>query len=83
LVRTEIINSQKRDCFLPKEPPLRGIDLKDLFNVQTFMDHNRIWAEPKHISKNRISQSTGAFAHRGKRASTNLVEEKIVAHFDK
>jgi hypothetical protein len=60
-----------------------GIDLKDLLNVRTFLDHNRIWEEPKHISMDRISQSTGAFAHKGKRVSNNLVEDNLVEHFNK
>jgi hypothetical protein len=60
-----------------------GIDLKDLLNVRTFLDHNRIWEEPKNIAKDRMSQSTGAFAHRGKRINTNLVEDNLVEHFNK
>jgi len=60
-----------------------GIDLKDLLNVRTFLDHNRIWEEPKNISNDRVSLSTGAFAHRGKRVSNNLVEDNLVEHFNK
>lgn len=57
-----------------------NIDLKDLLNVRTFLDHNRIWEEPKHINKDRISKSTGAFAYRGKRISNNLVEDNLLEH---
>lgn len=60
-----------------------GIDLKDLLNVRTFLDHNRIWEEPKKISKDRVSQSTGSFAHCGKRVRNNLVEDNLVEHFNK
>lgn len=60
-----------------------NIDLKDLLNVRTFLDHNRIWEEPKQINKDRISQSTGAFAHRGRRISNNLVEDNLLEHFKK
>ena len=60
-----------------------NIDLRDLLNVRTFLDHNRIWEEPKHISKDRISQSTGAFAHRGRRISNNLVEDNLLEHLQK
>jgi SAM-dependent methyltransferase len=60
-----------------------GIDLKDLLNVRTFLDHNRIWENPKHITEGRISQSTGAFAHRGKRISNNLVEDNLLEHLQK
>lgn len=57
-----------------------NIDLKDLLNVRTFLDHNRIWEEPKRINKNRISKSTGAFAYRGERISNNLVEDNLLEH---
>jgi hypothetical protein len=60
-----------------------NIDLKDLLNVRTFLDHNRIWEMPKHIIKDRISHSTGAFAHRGMRISNNLVEDNLLEHFNK
>jgi len=60
-----------------------NIDLKDLLNVRTFLDHNRIWEMPKQITKSRISSSTGAFAHRGMRISNNLVEDNLLEHFNK
>lgn len=60
-----------------------NIDLKDLLNVRTFLDHNRIWEDPKHINKDRISKSTGAFAYRGKRISNNLVEDNLLEHLQK
>ncbi|REG94120.1 class I SAM-dependent methyltransferase [Flavobacterium aquicola] len=60
-----------------------NIDLKDLLNVRTFLDHNRIWEMPKQISIDRISSSTGAFAHRGVRISNNLVEDNLLEHFKK
>lgn len=60
-----------------------NIDLKDLLNVRTFLDHNRIWEDPKHIDKKRVSKSTGAFAFRGKRISNNLVEDNLLEHLQK
>jgi hypothetical protein len=60
-----------------------NIDLKDLLNVRTFLDHNRIWEMPKQITKGRISNSTGAFAHRGMRISNTLVEDNLLEHFNK
>jgi SAM-dependent methyltransferase len=60
-----------------------AIDLKDLLNVRTFLDHNRIWETPKHISKERVSQSTGAFSHRGVRINNNLVEDNLLEHLNK
>ena len=58
-----------------------GIDLKDLLNVRTFLDHNRIWEDPMTVD--RISTSTGAFAFRGDRISNNAVEENLLRHLQK
>ena len=60
-----------------------NIDLKDLLNVRTFLDHNRIWEEPRTIKKHRVSISTGAFAHRGERISNNRVEDNLLEHLSK
>lgn len=60
-----------------------NIDLKDLLNVRTFLDHNRIWKDPKNIDKDRISKSTGSFVYRGKRISNNLVEDNLLEHLKK
>ncbi|MBQ4819056.1 class I SAM-dependent methyltransferase [Aquimarina sp. MMG016] len=58
------------------------IVLKDLLSVRTFLDHNRIWSDP--VSKlDTPSQSTGAFAYRGKRLSNNDVERNLKDHFTK
>lgn len=58
------------------------IDLKDLLNVRTFLDHNRIWADPQELYGIQ-SQSTGAFAHRGKLVSNDEVEANLYEHFKK
>lgn len=60
-----------------------NIDLKDLLNVRTFLDHNRIWEETSKKTEGRISNSTGAFAHRGKHISNNAVEDNLLEHFKK
>jgi hypothetical protein len=59
------------------------IDLRELLNVRTFLDHNRIWEEPKNSTPGRISTSSGAFAHRGRRISNNLVEDNLLEHLQK
>lgn len=59
-----------------------NIELKDLLNVRTFLDHNRIWETPKN-STNRISNSTGAYATLGKRISNTLVEDSLLEHLSK
>lgn len=60
-----------------------NIDLKELLNVRTFLDHNRIWETPKVKTPNRISTSTGAFAHRGQRISNAEVEDNLLEHLKK
>ena len=59
-----------------------AIDLKDLLNVRTFLDHNRIWENPEKETQD-ISQSSGAFAYRGVRISNNLVEDNLLQHLQK
>lgn len=59
------------------------IDLKELLNVRTFLDHNRIWETPKQRMPNRVSTSTGAFAYRGARISNNEVEDNLLEHLKK
>lgn len=58
------------------------IELSDLLNMRTFLDHNRIWEEPK-LDTNRSSTSSGAFAFRGRRLNNNLVEENLRDHLTK
>jgi len=58
------------------------IDLSDLLNVRTFLDHNRIWEEPETTNE-YLSESSGAYATLGRRLPNNLVEESLVAHFKK
>lgn len=60
-----------------------GIELKDLLNVRTFLDHNRIWETPARVNEQRISHSSGAFVHRGERLKNNLVEDNLLEHFKK
>lgn len=59
-----------------------GIQLKDLLNVRTFLDHNRIWEAPKSET-NRTSLSSGAYTYKGKRISNNLVEDSLLEHLKK
>lgn len=59
-----------------------NIELKDLLNVRTFLDHNRIWETPKTIT-NRESKSSGAYASCGERLSNNLIEDSLLEHLSK
>lgn len=56
-----------------------NIQLKELLNVRTFLDHNRIWKKPDHQPK-FISKSTGAFAHKGDILMNNDVEQNLTEH---
>lgn len=60
-----------------------NILLKDLLNVRTFLDHNRIWSEPIEKTPDRKSDSTGAFAFRGRHLSNSEVEDNLKEHFQK
>jgi hypothetical protein len=57
-----------------------GIDLRDLLNVRTFLDHNRRWEAPDSAADARESSSTGAFAHRGARIRNGEVEASLREH---
>lgn len=59
-----------------------NIELKDLLNMRTFLDHNRNWEDPGDTSL-IISDSTGAFAYRGKLISNNKVELSLQKHLEK
>ncbi|WP_333663723.1 class I SAM-dependent methyltransferase [Chishuiella changwenlii] len=60
-----------------------AIELADLLNIRTFLDHNRIWEDVQDVKTNKISTSTGAFAFRGKRLSNNDVEQNLLNHLKK
>lgn len=60
-----------------------GIELKELLNVRTFLDHNRVWNAPENPDQSRRSTSTGAFATEGQRISNNHVEDSLKEHFEK
>ncbi len=59
------------------------VDLKDLLNMRTFLDHNRVFETPSFKTEHRVSNSTGAFAFRGKRIGNNTIEDSLLEHFQK
>ena len=59
-----------------------GIELGELLNVRTFLDHNRVWKAPQQ-ALTATSESTGAFAYEGSRISNNEVEASLAEHFGK
>lgn len=59
-----------------------SIDLSELLNVRTFLDHNRVWEPPK-MSVVEQGRSTGAYAHRGQVLSNADVEASLFEHIKK
>ena len=60
-----------------------AIDLNDLLNVRTFLDHNRIWEDPEQENNAEASESTGAYAFRGRRLSNSQVEQNLRMHLER
>lgn len=60
-----------------------NIELKDLLNVRTFLDHNRPWSNPEHDFQNRKGTSSGAFASNGRRLSASEVEQNLLEHLQR
>jgi hypothetical protein len=58
------------------------INLGDLLNVRSFLDHNRVYSEPQKTGT-PISLSSGAFAFRGKRINNTEVVDNLVEHLGK
>ncbi len=59
-----------------------NVNLGELLNVRTFLDHNRVWKPPIDPHPNRFGESTGAFAFKGSRINNNLVEDSLKEHFE-
>jgi hypothetical protein len=56
-----------------------NIQLSNLLNVRTFLDHNRVWEQPQP-NLTRTSTSSGAFATKGIYLSNNTVEANLKEH---
>ncbi len=59
------------------------IDLNELLNVRTFLDHNRIWEDVENFKREDLSSSSGAFVSRGRRLDNSEVEANLLEHFKK
>jgi len=58
-----------------------GVDLGEMLNVRSFLDHNRVYEETRTDAASRSVTSTGAFAFRGKRIPNNELEQNLYEHF--
>jgi len=59
-----------------------NINLVDLLNVRSFLDHNRIYETPPH-NKTKQSESTGSFCYKGKRINNCSIEQNLEEHLGK
>ena len=60
-----------------------NINLTDLLNMRTFLDHNRIWEQPVQTTDLPASTSTGAYATNGLLLPNEWVEQSLVEHLQK
>ena len=59
-----------------------NIQLEELLNVRSFLDHNRIYTQPIKTQLNN-SVSTAAFCQKGKRIYNHLVQQNLKEHLKK
>ena len=58
-----------------------NLNLNDLLNVRSFLDHNRVFKDPV---KNNIKEptSTGAYSYRGKLIKNVILEQNLLEHLE-
>jgi len=62
---------------------LFNVNLEDLLNVRSFLDHNRIYEKPSAFKRTDKSLSTGSFAYRGRLIPNDELEYNLIQHFKK
>ncbi len=60
-----------------------NINLGELLNVRSFLDHNRIYNRPNRSPQILDTSSTGAFCFRGERLLNDNVTQSLIEHFKK
>jgi DNA-binding PadR family transcriptional regulator len=60
-----------------------GVNLGDMLNVRSFLDHNRIFTPCSGDFYQRQGTSTGSFSFRGRRISNSEIEQNLFEHFRK
>ena len=60
-----------------------NINLSELLNVRSFLDHNRIYNRPNRKAQVLEPRSTGAFSFRGERLLNDNVTQSLIEHFEK
>ena len=56
------------------------LNLNDMLNVRSFLDHNRIYTPPKKDSTELKCNSTGAFAFRGRWIPNKELKQNLIEH---
>ena len=59
------------------------IELEDLLNVRSFLDHNRPWETTENSLEGLSTEMTGAYAYRGEFLKNELVAENLKHHLQK
>ena len=60
-----------------------GVNLSDMLNVRSFLDHNRIFTPCSGDFYQRQGTSTGSFSYRGRRITNSEIEQNLFEHFRK
>ena len=58
-----------------------NLNLNDLLNVRSFLDHNRVFTEPLNNNLKKAT-STGAYAYRGKLITNIILEQNLLEHLE-
>ncbi|MAQ47898.1 MAG: polyketide synthase [Flavobacteriales bacterium] len=58
------------------------VNLEDLLNMRSFLDHNRIYYTPKNEITQKI-KSSGAFCKKGQRITNNALQQNFKEHLEK
>ena len=58
-----------------------GLDLKDMLNVRSFLDHNRIYSGIQSDAPDNSNLSSGAFCFRGQWIANQELQQNLVEHF--
>ena len=76
ILEADISNPVKFDKILNDK---YNLNLNDLLNVRSFLDHNRVYRSPKNNDLKK-SNSTGAYSYRGKLIENITLEQNLLEH---
>ena len=76
IIEGDISNPSKFNNILKSK---YGLNLNDLLNVRSFLDHNRVYKQPEKNDINKPT-TTGAYSHRGKLIKNIELEQNLLEH---